>query len=103
MKRIKSTDKDLGTKWLLYINVVICIIVSFLCASHRAPVFIKKAMLPQFFTEIGLLFMIGGVCVRIGAVLTLKKAFTLYVQIMRKPWKYWNIMDTASRRSEEHR
>ena len=80
----KNTDKDLGTKWLLYINFTICIIISFLCVSQRAPVFIKKVMLPQFFTEIGLLFMIGGVCVRIGAVLTLKKAFTLNVQVRKE-------------------
>ena len=84
VEKNKNTDKDLGTKWLLYINFTICIIISFLCVSQRAPVFIKKVMLPQFFTEIGLLFMIGGVCVRIGAVLTLKKAFTLNVQVRKE-------------------
>ncbi len=84
VEKNKNTDNDLGTKWLLYINFTICIIISFLCVSQRAPVFIKKVMLPQFFTEIGLLFMIGGVCVRIGAVLTLKKAFTLNVQVRKE-------------------
>lgn len=84
VEKNKNTDKDLGTKWLLYINFTICIIISFLCVSQRAPVFIKKVMLPQFFIEIGLLFMIGGVCVRIGAVLTLKKAFTLNVQVRKE-------------------
>ena len=31
-----SLRRDFGTKWLLYINFVLCIKVSFLCVSHRA-------------------------------------------------------------------
>ena len=84
VEKNKNTDKDLGTKWLLCINYAICIITSFLCVSHRSPSFIKNAVLPHFCTEIGLLFMIGGVCIRMGAVLTLKKAFTLNVQIRKE-------------------
>lgn len=77
----KSLRRDFGTKWLLYINFVLCIMVSFLCVSHRAPYIISKVLLPQLFTEIGIAFIIGGIYIRIGAVLTLKKAFTLNVQI----------------------
>ena len=41
----KIDTRDLGTKWLLYLNFVFCLIISFLCVSQKAP----------FYTEISLL------------------------------------------------
>lgn len=41
-------------------------------------------MLPAYFERIGMLIMVFGICIRIKAVLTLKKAFTLNVQISKE-------------------
>lgn len=82
---IKKIDtRDLGTKWLLYLNFVFCLMVSFLCVSQKAPFYIRKMILPNYFVKIGMLIMVCGICIRLKAVLTLKKAFTLNVQISKE-------------------
>lgn len=83
-KTVKIDTSDLGTKWLLYLNFVFCLIVSFWCVSQKAPFYIRKLMLPAYFEKIGMLIMVFGICIRIKAVLTLKKAFTLTVQISKE-------------------
>ena len=77
----KIDTRDLGTKWLLYLNFVFCLIISFLCISQKAPFCIRELTLPAYFAKIGMLITAVGICIRIKAVLTLKKAFTLNVQI----------------------
>lgn len=83
-KTVKIDTSDLGTKWLLYLNFVFCLIVSFWCVSQKAPFYIRKLMLPTYFEKIGMLIMVFGICIRIKAVLTLKKSFTLNVQISKE-------------------
>ena len=68
----------------MYFNFVFCLIVSFWCVSQKAPFYIRKLMLPAYFERIGMLIMVFGICIRIKAVLTLKKAFTLNVQISKE-------------------
>ena len=71
----KIDTRDLGTKWL---------IISFLCVSQKAPFYIRELTLPAYFAKIGMLIIAVGICIRIKAVLTLKKAFTLNVQISKE-------------------
>ena len=66
----KIDTRDLGTKWLLYLNFVFCLI--------------RELTLPAYFAKIGMLITAVGICIRIKAVLTLKKAFTLNVQISKE-------------------
>ena len=66
----KIDTRDLGTKWLLYLNFVFCLIISFLCISQKAPFCIRELTLPAYFAKIGMLI--------------LKKAFTLNVQISKE-------------------
>ena len=80
----KIDTRDLGTKWLLYLNFVFCLIISFLCISQKAPFCIRELTLPAYFAKIGMLITAVGICIRIKAVLTLKKAFTLNVQISKE-------------------
>ena len=80
----KIDTRDLGTKWLLYLNFVFCLIISFLCISQKAPFCIRELTLPAYFAKIGMLIIAVGICIRIKAVLTLKKAFTLNVQISKE-------------------
>ena len=80
----KIDTRDLGTKWLLYLNFVFCLIISFLCVSQKAPFYIREMMLPAYFAKTGMLIIVFGICIRIKAVLTLKKAFTLNVQISKE-------------------
>lgn len=50
----KIDTRDLGTKWLLYLNFVFCLIISFLCVSQKAPFYIRKLTLPAYFAKIGI-------------------------------------------------
>lgn len=75
---INKTDK--GTKWLLYINFLLCIITSFYFVSQKSLLVIRKIVFPDSFTYIGIGFIIIGIIIRLTAVLTLKRSFTLNVQ-----------------------
>ena len=57
-KTVKIDTSDLGTKWLLYLNFVFCLIVSFWCVSQKAPFYIRKLMLPAYFEKIGMLIIV---------------------------------------------
>lgn len=85
-KIMRSCDKNFAQlqKWLLYLNFVFCLIISFLCISQKAPFCIRELTLPAYFAKIGMLITAVGICIRIKAVLTLKKAFTLNVQISKE-------------------
>jgi len=61
----KIDTRDLGTKWLLYLNFVFCLIISFLCVSQKAPFYIRKLTLPAYFAKIGMLIIAVGICIRI--------------------------------------
>lgn len=78
--RDRRTSKDHGTRWLLYFNFAVDIFVSVYSVSRAAPVMLRQLIFPAFVTDIGIMFIPAGIVIRIYAVLTLKKAFTLCVQ-----------------------
>ena len=77
----KEISRDRGTKWLLYFNFIICIFISFYNVSKKAFDFIRMMKLPGFCIELGIGLMLLGIVIRVSAVLTLRKAFTLNVQV----------------------
>lgn len=77
----KEISRDRGTKWLLYLNFIVCILISFYNVSKKAFNFIRMMKLPGFCIELGICLMLLGIVIRVSAVLTLRKAFTLNVQI----------------------
>lgn len=79
-KEKKGFDTDKGTKWLLYINSFFCIFVSLILVSKQVPSDIKDTMFPPIFSFIGICIIYIGIVIRVGAVLSLKRNFTLDVQ-----------------------
>ena len=77
----KVISRDRGTKWLLYLNFIVCIFISFYNVSKKAFDFIRMMKLPGFCIELGIGLMLLGIVIRVSAVLTLRKAFTLNVQV----------------------
>lgn len=77
----KEISRDRGTKWLLYLNFIVCILINFYNVSKKAFNFIRMMKLPGFCIELGICLMLLGIVIRVSAVLTLRKAFTLNVQI----------------------
>ena len=77
----KEISRDRGTKWLLYLNFIVCILISFYNVSKKAFDLIRMMKLPSFCIELGIGLMLLGIVIRISAVLTLRKAFTLNVQV----------------------
>ncbi len=79
-----GTDKrkkaDKGTKWMLIINFYICIYISFFMVSNNVHDRIVDLKLPVAFSYIGVVLMLTGIVIRLLAVFTLKRAFTLSVQ-----------------------
>lgn len=80
-KNGKEISRDRGTKWLLYLNFIVCILISFYNVSKKAFNFIRMMKLPGFCIELGICLMLLGIVIRVSAVLTLRKAFTLNVHI----------------------
>ena len=80
-KNGKEISRDRGTKWLLYLNFIVCILISFYNVSKKAFTFIRMMKLPGFCIELGICLMLLGIVIRVSAVLTLRKAFTLNVQV----------------------
>lgn len=77
----KEISRDRGTKWLLYLNFIVCILISFYNVSKKAFNFIRMMKLPGFCIELGICLVLLGIVIRVSAVLTLRKAFTLNVQV----------------------
>lgn len=48
--------------------------------TQAAPVLLRQMMFSPFVADIGIIFILAGIVIRLCAVLTLKKAFTLHVQ-----------------------
>lgn len=76
----QAAKQDYGTKWLLYVNFAGCLFVSVYSVSQAAPVLLRQMMFSPFVADIGITFILAGIVIRLCAVLTLKKAFTLHVQ-----------------------
>ena len=80
----KRNYYDKGTKWLLEINYIFSVCFPFWCVSKKSPTFFEYFLLPYWTAYIGILAIIIGIIIRVIAVLTLKKAFTLNVQTTDK-------------------
>lgn len=79
-KEKKGFDTDRGTKWLLYINFLFCIFISFILVSKQVPLSIRDTIFPTGFSFVGICIIYIGIVIRVGAVLSLKRNFTLNVQ-----------------------
>ena len=77
---VQAKKRDYGTKWLLYGNFAGCIFISVYSASQAAPVLLRRMLLPPPAADVGTFLIAAGIIIRLGAVLTLKRAFTLRVQ-----------------------
>ena len=69
--RARTVKCDHGTK---------CIFVSFFSVSQRVPSFLRSFVFPSFVSVIGIFIITAGIAIRLAAVMTLKRAFTLNVQ-----------------------
>ena len=78
--RTQTAKGDHGTKWLLYGNFAACLLVSIYSVSQATPALLRNLVFPPFVADIGTVFAAAGIVIRLSAVLTLKKAFTLHVQ-----------------------
>ena len=78
--RIQTVKRDYGTKWLLYGNFAVCLFISIYSVSQTAPALLRNLVFPPFVADIGTAFVAAGIVIRLSAVLTLKRAFTLHVQ-----------------------
>ena len=78
--RTQTAKGDHGTKWLLYGNFAVCLFISIYSVSRAAPALLRQLVFPPFAADIGTACIAAGIVIRISAVLTLKKAFTLHVQ-----------------------
>ncbi len=78
--RTQTSKRDYGTKWLLYGNFTVCLLTSVWAVSQGAPTLLRQLVFPSFVADIGTVFIAAGIVIRLNAVLTLKKAFTLHVQ-----------------------
>lgn len=78
--KVNMTNKDKGTKWLLYINFVFCITISFYTVSQKVPLQIRKILFPSIVIPIGIILIFIGIIIRLVAVLSLNKSFILNIQ-----------------------
>lgn len=83
-ERGKINKRDKGTKWLLVINFCICIYLSFFMVGNKGWDRLLNTKLPVLCSYAGVLLMLAGVVIRLWAVLTLKRAFTLSVQTSKE-------------------
>lgn len=76
----KANKSDKGTKWISIFNFYICVYISFFMVGHVVPKVVFEIKLPIVFSYIGVLLMLAGIFIRLTAVFTLKRSFTLSVQ-----------------------
>lgn len=76
----QTAKGDHGTKWLLYGNFTVCLFISIYSVSQAAPALLRNLVFPPFVADIGTALIATGIVIRLSAVLTLKRAFTLHVQ-----------------------
>lgn len=72
---------DNGTIWLIIIGWYCSIMAGAFFGSQSVPQFMREWLLPHFTYYIGTVCIVIGIIVRCTAVWTLKRAFTLSVQI----------------------
>ena len=80
----KTNKRDKGTKWLLIINFYVCIYLSFFMVGQKGWDSVLNTKLPVVVTYPGIILMLAGIMIRLRAVLTLKRSFTLSVQTSKE-------------------
>lgn len=80
----KTDKRDRGTKWLLIINFYVCIYLSFFMVGQKGWDSVLNTKLPVVVTYPGIILMLAGIIIRLRAVLTLKRSFTLSVQTSKE-------------------
>lgn len=80
----KTNKRDKGTKWLLIINFYACIYLSFFMVGQKGLDSVLNTKLPVVVTYPGIILMLAGIIIRLWAVLTLKRSFTLSVQTSKE-------------------
>ncbi|GLB32900.1 isoprenylcysteine carboxyl methyltransferase [Lacrimispora amygdalina] len=80
----KINKRDKGTKWMLMINFYVCIYLSFFMVGHNGWDYILNTKLPVVVIYPGVGLMLAGIMIRLWAVLTLKRSFTLSVQTSKE-------------------
>ncbi|MBE5984029.1 MAG: isoprenylcysteine carboxylmethyltransferase family protein [Paenibacillaceae bacterium] len=80
----KTNKRDKGTKWLLIINFYVCIYLSFFMVGQKGWDSVLNTKLPVVVTYPGIVLMLAGIIIRLWAVLTLKRSFTLSVQTSKE-------------------
>jgi len=80
----KTNKRDKGTKWLLIINFYACIYLSFFMVGQKGLDSVLNTKLPVMVTYPGIILMLAGLIIRLWAVLTLKRSFTLSVQTSKE-------------------
>ncbi|WP_349667423.1 isoprenylcysteine carboxylmethyltransferase family protein [Lacrimispora sp.] len=80
----KTNKRDKGTKWLLIINFYACIYLSFFMVGQKGLDSVLNTKLPVMVTYPGIILMLAGIIIRLWAVLTLKRSFTLSVQTSKE-------------------
>lgn len=79
-KNANCKRSDKGTKWLLIGCYGVCIYLSAFMVSQFVPSLVRNVVLPKWCAWIGIGMIFIGVMIRLIAVFTLKKAFTVTVQ-----------------------
>lgn len=77
----KRKTSDFGSVFVVVLGLVGSFGLNFLLSSNYMPWFISRLNLPHFFYFIGLTLMLGGLVLRDVSVLTLKRYFTVLVQV----------------------
>jgi len=80
----KINKRDKGTKWMLMINFYACIYLSFFMVGHNGWDYILNTKLPAVVIYPGVGLVLAGIMIRLWAVLTLKRSFTLSVQTSKE-------------------
>ncbi|MBE5979664.1 MAG: isoprenylcysteine carboxylmethyltransferase family protein [Paenibacillaceae bacterium] len=80
----KTNKRDKGTKWLLIINFYVCIYLSFFMVGQKGWDSVLNTKLPVVVTYSGIILILAGIMIRLRAVLTLKRSFTLSVQTSKE-------------------
>jgi protein-S-isoprenylcysteine O-methyltransferase Ste14 len=77
----KRKTSDSGSIFIVIIGLFGNTWLSFLLSKNNMPWLVSKLNLPHFFYFIGLTLMLGGLVLRAVSVLTLRKYFTVLVQV----------------------
>lgn len=80
----RKDRKDRGTLWIIIIGWLMSFMAGSFFRSSNVPEFMRNILIPEIFYYIGIGCIFLGIIIRITAVITLKKSFTLSVQVTKE-------------------